>query len=157
LSPMLLKPISSLSSSLIFLAASLPSALLTPIYKKIVGHVVGHLHQRLIYHRSKGRFTTVAGTRFRAQCHIWVQSCERALRGGAATAKVRRPEAGWEKIQDVATLLSIGEAERGDEVRAAFDDGEEAYTQLCEQLGLNGSLSLDEVQAVLRARADTRR
>lgn len=53
-------------------------------------------------------------------------------------------------------LLSIGEAEVGD-VRVAFDDGEEPYTQLCEQLGLNGSLSLDEAQAVLRARADTRR
>jgi hypothetical protein len=158
LSSMLLKPISSLSASLTFLASSLPRALLATAYKRIAGHIAGHLHQRLIYHRSKGRFTTVAGKCFKAQCDIWIQTCERAVRGGAPTSNIRRPEAGWVKLQDVAALLSIGEVEVSSVVSVAFDGArEEPYTQLCEQLGLNGSLTLDEVRDVLRARTDTRR
>jgi hypothetical protein len=157
LPPMLLKPVSSLSASLTFFASSLPPALLTTIYKRIAAHIAGHLHQRLIYHRSKGRFTIVAGARFKSQCHIWIQTCEHALCGGAAKAKVRRPEVGWDKIQDAAAFLSIGEAEIGSAVSATFDGGGETYAQLCEQLGLNGSLTLDEARDVLRARTDIRR
>lgn len=157
LSPTLLKPISSLSASLTFLASYLPPALLTTAYKRIIAHIASHLHQRLIYHRSKGRFTTVAGAHFRAQCDIWIQTCARAVHGGAQTWSVRRPEAGWAKLQDVAALLSIGEAEVGNVVSAVFNSaGDESYTQLCEELGLNGSLTLDEVQDALRARTDTR-
>lgn len=154
----LLKPITSLASSLSFLARSLPTAPLTTAYKRIASHLAGHMHQRLIYHRSKGRFSAAAGAQFRTQVGIWVDSCRRALVGDAKGPRVRRPEAGWTKLQDVAAILTIDEGEIGSVADALFDGkAEEEYRRLSEQLELNGVLSLEEARDVLRARNEVRR
>lgn len=112
--------------------------------------------QRLIYHRSKGRFTTEAGARFKMQCGVWIQTCERALNSGKGS-KVRRPEIAWIKLQDVATLLSVQEDEIGKVAGVVFNEGGDAdYAKLGEELGLNGTLSMTEAMDVLRARTDVR-
>lgn len=114
------------------------------------------MHQRLIYHRSKGRFTPAAGAQFKTQCDIWLQSCERALNSSKG-GKVRRPESAWAKLQDVSILLSIGEENIGSVVDAVFDgNGEADFAKMGEMLGLNGSLSREETQDVLRVRTDVR-
>lgn len=71
---------------------------------------------------------------------------------------MRRPEAGWTRLQDVATILTIGEAEIGSVADALFGGGaEEEYRKLSEQLELKGVLTLEEARDVLRARNEVRR
>ncbi|KAF8322455.1 hypothetical protein DL93DRAFT_2223365 [Clavulina sp. PMI_390] len=160
----LLKPITSLSSSLTFLSNSLPSTQLSTAYKRIVGHIVGHMIQRLIYHRSKGRFSIDSGEKFKAQVGVWVDSCTRVLspsapRTSGNSSTVRRPEAAWSKLMDVATLLSLEEGAAAEVSSIVFDGGataQEKFELAGEGKGLSGSLSVSEAADILRVRTDVR-
>lgn len=126
-------------------------------YKRIVANVTGHLLQRLVYHRSKGRFTSSEGKVLAAECRLWIQAGEIGLTSNSGVKKVRRPEVAWAKLVDAATLLSVGEGEFPDVVQAVFDGGRARYDTVSEALGLSGALGREEAQDVLKARVEAPR
>lgn len=150
----LLKPLTSLSTFLSFLARSLPPTDVSTSYKRITTHISSFLLQRLIFNRSRGRFTPANGRSLGAILDLFDSTCEHAMRGKMRRAGIVRV---WSKLRDASGLLSIGEAEVGGVLGMAFDAGEEEFKGVMESLGLGDSLSLEEVQAVLRARVDVRR
>jgi hypothetical protein len=164
----LLRPLSSLSSSLkFFTTSSLPADFVTTAYKRVVGTLTAHFIQRLVHHRAKGRFTSAFGKQFASNCLLWVQASQmalvspgsefRAVEGRNQRIKIRRPEAAWAKLVDAAALLSVEEAEFPDILQAVFEGGPDRYSTLSEALGLSGTLSRAEAQDILRARAEAPR
>jgi len=162
----LLRPLSSLSSSLkFFTTSSLPADFVTTAYKRVVGTLTAHFIQRLVHHRAKGRFTSAFGKQFASNCRLWVEASQMALvspglelrEGSNRRIKIRRPEAAWAKLVDATTLLSVEEAEFPDVLQAVFEGGPDKYSTLSEALGLSGILSRAEAQDILRARAEAPR
>jgi len=145
----------------------LPTDFVTLSYKRIVATLTAHFIQRLVYHRSKGRFTSAFGKQLASNCRLWVEACQMALissgselrlaGAGNQRVKVRRPEVAWAKLVDASTLLSVDEAEFPDVLQAVFEGAPDRYDTLADALDLSGTLSRAEAQDILRARAEAPR
>ncbi|KDQ20405.1 hypothetical protein BOTBODRAFT_183196 [Botryobasidium botryosum FD-172 SS1] len=148
IAPTLLSPLSVLSTSLAFLARSLPSPMVTPLYRRIASTVGYHITQRVVLHRSRGRFTEQTGKAFAEETKLWLQTSEMGLGGSA-----RRPELPWASLTDSAAIVSIGADSIQRVIRAVFEGDEEAFGNVREELGIR-ELSRAEMQDALRAREE---
>lgn len=129
--------------------------MLTTLYRRIVSRLAEHILQRQIIYR--GRFDLREGKGIRAECQLWVETCQAALGGGLGGGRARI-EAPWTKLLQAGSLASIEGDVLANIVDVTFgpqsdDEWDRTVTQIVGSL----ELSRDEVVRTLRRRQDCNR
>lgn len=155
--PTLLPSIALLSGHLTFLRNTLPTAVTTHIYRRIAVHISEHILQREILFRPglargqlRGGLAREQARSVRAECELWVETSQAALRTSRA-----RAEGPWGRLLVAGRLLGAGrhEVERAITEVLGGQDGWEDTLDAVTSLG-SGGLGKEEVKTVLRLRDD---
>ncbi|KAJ8596789.1 hypothetical protein M405DRAFT_756987 [Rhizopogon salebrosus TDB-379] len=155
--PTLLPSIALLSGHLTFLRNTLPNAVTTHIYRRIAVHISEHILQREILFRPglargqlRGGLAREQARSVRAECELWVETSQAALRTSRA-----RAEGPWGRLLVAGRLLGAGrhEVERAITEVLGGQDGWEDALDAVTSLG-SGGLGKEEVKTVLRLRDD---
>lgn len=145
-----LLPVLTLYSALLSAMSSiLPALSLQSAYRKISISISDYLYGRL----STKVFAQAGGVQIRLDLQDgWLKA--------ARDARIRKPEAGWRKLQDAATLLALpawpkqpGDLSFSEAMGMAWDDSGVQVDALREKLGLV-ELDQSQIKSLLRKRPE---
>ncbi|KAI6045100.1 RINT-1 family protein [Pisolithus marmoratus] len=162
--PTLLPSISLLSSHLTYLRSTLPSSIVTHLYRRIASHISEHVIQREVLFRpglsrtSAGRlaFTRPQAYIILGECELWVETCQAAL--NTSRARAQKP---WSRLLAAGRLLAADVLGHEQTFRMfsserwwEADEDEDVWEDVLDDVtGLGtGGLRKDEVKAILRLR-----
>ncbi|KIY65897.1 hypothetical protein CYLTODRAFT_378693 [Cylindrobasidium torrendii FP15055 ss-10] len=144
----LLAPIGLLSTHLSYLRSILPLPSANALYRRIAARLADHIMQRQILYR--GTISLGEAKEIRAECELWVETCNAALSGALGGGR-GRVEAPWAKLLQASRVLAL-EGELWDRlVRATMRASDEWEDVVTEITGFN-DLGREDVDRILRRR-----
>lgn len=144
-------PVSLFSSYLAYFQSSLPTRMLSELYRKIATRISDTVFQRMIFQRGPGGISVKEGRTIATECELWLETSRAALSGGRGVARL--VEGPWRRLIEAGRLLVLQGSDR-DRIEALTfgTTGDEDWEQgILGVVGLS-ELRRDEVQTVLRAR-----
>ncbi|KAH7883865.1 RINT-1 family protein [Phlebopus sp. FC_14] len=157
----LLPAVALLSSHLTFLRGTLPSSVVTQLYRRVASRISEHVLQReVLFRPSFTRGTAHHGLSrlqaraIQAECELWAETCQAAL--NTSRARAEKP---WSRLLAAGRLLGADIQGNDCLLDTLFNGpGDEWEESLDNVTGLGpGGLGRDEVKMVLRLRDDCRR
>jgi hypothetical protein len=154
--------LTTFSSHLAHLASTLPTLVLSRIYRRVVSHISNHIQQRAVY-SGWSKFTATGGTDLASEVEDWRQTSASAITAGVGGAGID-PDAPWRRLVAISRILAIP-SERSDAgvtfsqaMAAAWSDSEDGLETFWERLGVGreggAEMTRLELQGVLRRRGD---
>lgn len=139
-----------LSNHLDYLCMTLSAPLVTALYRRIASRLSEHILQRQILYR--GHVSLHEGKVIRGESELWVEACQRGLRGSLGGGR-NRVEAPWLKLLEAGKLIGAEGVTWDAVVAATFGEktDEEWSEVMIEMVGVS-EVSRDEVGRLLRRR-----
>lgn len=154
----LLPAVALLSSHLAFLRTTLPTSIVTRLYRRIASRLSEHVLQRQVLFRpgltrgsARQGLTRTQARVVQAECELWAETSQVAM--NTSRARIEKP---WSRLLAAGRLLGA-DLQRHPRLLDALSGGRsEGWEQLLDNVtGLgDGGLGMDEVKTVLRLRDD---
>lgn len=153
----LISPVSLFSSYLAYFQSSLSTKMAADLYRKISGRISNVVFEGVVMRRGVGGITLKEGRAIATESEVWVETSRAALSGGGGGGRgiTRLIEGPWRRLIQAGRLLALYGAEwdRIRDITFGTAGDEEWERGIFEVMGFS-ELRRDEVQAVLRTRAD---
>lgn len=145
-------PIALLSSQLSHLRSTLSYITVTNIYRSVASRLSEHIFNRQILYRGRHRLTLAQGKTIRAECELWVETCQIALSGSSNRARVEAP---WLRLLEGGRLVAAEGQAWQNVVDGTFGMSSDAQWEALVE-GIVGvcEIGREEVRQVLRIRED---
>lgn len=153
----LMGPVSLFASYLAYFQSNLSTRILSDLYRKIAARISETVLQKMIFQGGPGRVSVKEGRAIATECELWLETSRAGLSGGGGGRGIARlVEGPWRRLVEAGRLLALQGSE-WDRVKALTfgTTGDEDWEQgVLEVVGFS-ELRRDEVQTVLRIRADS--